>query len=86
MKKEYDFKKMKLRRRGPLAAPNAKVMKTFRMDLDILAWLQKEGERSGVGYQTAMMMILRKTMHGEANIVNEQKIREIVQEELKKVI
>lgn len=45
MKKEYDFKKMKLRRCGILAAPDAKVMKTFRMDLDILSWLQKEGER-----------------------------------------
>lgn len=86
MKKEYDFKKMKLRRRGPLAAPDAKVMKTFRMDIDILEWLQKEGDRSGVGYQTAMMMLLRKAMQGESKSLDEQKVREIVQEELKKVV
>ena len=86
MKKEYNFKKMKLRRRGPLATPDAKVMKTFRMDLDILSWLQKEGERNGVGYQTAMMMVLRKSMQGDPAVLDERKVREIVRAELKKAV
>lgn len=86
MKKEYDLKKLTKGRRGPLANPDAKVLKTLRFDPDVLVWYREQGEKQGIPYQTLMHATLRKAMEGESKVLDEQKVRQIIQEELKKVI
>ena len=87
MKKEYDLSKMKRRRRGAVARPDAKIQKTVRLDLDVLSWLMREGERRGIPYQTLLNSLLKEQMRKESlgrdDFRNE--IRKIVREELKKV-
>lgn len=76
MKTEFNFKKGK---RGAVVAKDAKVMKSIRIDLDVLTWLQVEGERRGIPYQTLINSLLKEAMGGQ-----EEKIRKIVQDELAK--
>jgi uncharacterized protein (DUF4415 family) len=91
MKKEYKLKEMKgYRRPGkPKATADATVPKTFRMPVDVLNWLETEGKKTGVGYQTAMLLILRREMqHGSglelAAQLTEMQVREIVRDELQR--
>lgn len=86
MKKEYDLKKLKKGRRGPLASLDAKVLKTLRFDPEVLAWFREQGEKQGLPYQTLIHATLRQAMRGESKGLDEQKIRQILQEELKKVV
>jgi len=58
MKKNYDFSKGK---KGK-TAKEIKVSKTFRLDADILEWLEEQGEAEGMGYQTYLNWFLRKSM------------------------
>ena len=59
MKDEYDFSKgVKARR----VIKDIKVTKTFRLDPDIIGWLEREGEKQGMGYQTYLNWFLRKSM------------------------
>jgi uncharacterized protein (DUF4415 family) len=85
MKKEYDLKKMKMRR-GPVLDPkNTKVQKTFRIDYEIFVWLYEEGNRRGIGYQTLLNMLLRERMQMGESILTESRVREVVREEIKKI-
>lgn len=59
MKDHYDFSKAK---RGK-AYKHIKVVKTFRLDLEVLQWLEKEGEKEGMGYQTFLNWFLLKTVN-----------------------
>ena len=45
MKKQYDFSKAKRAKK----AKEVKVIKTFRIDADILNWLEAEGEGTEKG-------------------------------------
>ena len=58
MKKNYDFSKGK---RGK-GVREVKVSKTFRLDVDVLKWLEEQGEKEGMGYQTYLNWFLRKVM------------------------
>lgn len=58
MKNEHDFSKAKKAK----AAKELKVIKTFRLDVDILEWLEAEGAKQGMGYQTFLNWFLRKSM------------------------
>ncbi|HMN68631.1 MAG TPA: BrnA antitoxin family protein [Bdellovibrionales bacterium] len=58
MKDEYDFSKAKKAKK----AKDIKIVKTFRLDPDVLAWLEAEGEKQGLGYQTFLNWFLRKAM------------------------
>ena len=58
MKKEYDFTKAKNGKK----INEVKILKTFRLDADILEWLEEEGEKQGMGYQTFLNWYLRKAM------------------------
>lgn len=85
MKKEYDLKKLKNRKQGAVAEKQAKVLKSFRIDLDVLAWLQAEGERRGIPYQTLMNSMLRGMMTGESAPTDlRAEIRQMIQEEFDK--
>ena len=46
--------------RGAVVQPNAKVQKTVRLDLDVLSWLMREGERRGIPYQTLLNSLLKE--------------------------
>ncbi len=58
MKRKYDFSKAKKAKKSK----DLKVIKTFRLDPEILNWLEVEGEKQGMGYQTFLNWFLRKSM------------------------
>lgn len=58
MKKEYDFSKAKKGKK----VKEIKVSKTFRLDPDVLEWLESKAAEEGMGYQTYLNWFLRKTM------------------------
>lgn len=63
MRDEYDFSKAKRAR-----PRNVKVIKTFRLDPEVLLWLELEGEKQGMGYQTFLNWFLRKSMSESSSI------------------
>lgn len=68
MKKEYDLSKLKVKKRGPVISKDSKVVKTIRLDQDVLNWLIEEAEKLGIGYQTLLGMKLRESMASEDKI------------------
>lgn len=58
MKNEYDFSKAKKAKK----AKDIKVIKTFRLDPEVIEWLESEGDKQGMGYQTFLNWFLRKSM------------------------
>ena len=88
MKKQYDLKKLRVTRRGPLATSTTKVQKTLRLDLDVLTWLVKEATRRGLPYQTLINSTLKEAMaRSEAGGVDrdlERLVRTVVRAELKR--
>ena len=48
MKKNYDLSKARKAKKRK----NLKVQKSFRLDPEILLWLEEQGEKHGMGYQT----------------------------------
>ncbi|WP_413575332.1 CopG family transcriptional regulator [Bdellovibrio sp. HCB290] len=61
MKKEYDFSKAKRVQKSK----EVKVIKTFRLDPEVLSWLEAEGEKQGMGYQTFLNWFLLKSMNSQ---------------------
>lgn len=60
MKKEFNAKGAK---RGALVpAKEAKVVKTIRFDMDIVAWAVTEASKQHMPYQTFINRVLRATM------------------------
>lgn len=86
MKKEYDLKKLKVKRRGARIPGNAKVMKTIRLDAEVLAWLLERAEERGIGYQTLLNMLLREHMTKSAKPQEDlrKEIRKIVRDEIQR--
>lgn len=75
MKTKYDFSKA---RKGK-SSKEVKVVKTFRLDPDILEWLEIEGEKQGMGYQTFLNWYLRKSMDDHASIEDRlEKLEQVV--------
>lgn len=64
MKDHYDFSKAK---RGK-SYKNIKIIKTFRLDPEVLQWLEKEGEKEGMGYQTFLNWFLLKSMNERKSV------------------
>lgn len=84
MKMDYDLKRMKVKRRGAVLSKKAKVLKTIRLDADVLTWLNTEAEKRGIGYQTLLNMLLRERMSSSPRDLREE-IRDIVREEIRRV-
>jgi uncharacterized protein (DUF4415 family) len=84
MKREYNLKKMKMRRGPVLDAKKTKVQKTLRFDMDVLSWFFIEGERRGLGYQTLINLVLREYMQAGGTVLSEARVRDVVREEIKK--
>lgn len=64
MKKEYDFSKAK----KVTPTKEVKVLKTIRLDADILLWLEENAEKEGIGYQTYLNWFLRKAMNDSPDL------------------
>ena len=58
MRDEYDFSKAKKVKKEK----ELKVIKTFRLDPEVIEWLEIEGDKEGMGYQTFLNWFLRKCM------------------------
>jgi uncharacterized protein (DUF4415 family) len=61
MKTKYDLSKAKpaKQRQG------LKVQKSFRVDPEVLLWLEEQGEKHGMGYQTFLNWYLSRQMAEE---------------------
>lgn len=64
MKNEYDFSKAKKAK----SVKEIKVVKTLRLDPDVLEWLESEGQKQGMGYQTYLNWFLRKSMDSQNSV------------------
>ena len=78
MKNEYDFSKAK----KAAKAKEVKVIKTFRLDPEILQWLEEEGEKNGMGYQTFLNWHLHKAMQDHHSL--EERVEKLEAAVLKK--
>ena len=60
MKKDFNFSDTK-----PVGNKfkGAKIVKTFRLDMDVFLWLRQEAERTGIPYQTLLNSKLRESMN-----------------------
>lgn len=58
MKKQYNFSKAK----RATARKGLKIQKSFRLDPEVLLWLEEEGERHHMGYQTFLNWFLKNKM------------------------
>ena len=74
MRKEYDFSKAK---RAKKVFKEIKIIKTIRLDAEILMWLEDEAEKEGVGYQTYLNSFLKKAMNQEKSV--EERLRKLEQ-------
>lgn len=85
MKKEYDLKKLKPVKRGPLVSKKtAKISKTIRLDFAVVEWLVVEADKRGVKYQSLINSLLKEAMIAGGAVLTKDQVRQIVREELKK--
>jgi len=81
MRDEYDFSKAKKAKKAK-KSKGLKVIKTFRLDPEILNWLELEGDKQGMGYQTFLNWFLRKSMDDHASV--EERLEKLEQTVFKK--
>lgn len=67
MKNHYDLSKAKSARKRK----ELKVQKSFRLDPEVLLWLEEQGEKHDMGYQTFLNWYLKRQMT-EEKTVNER--------------
>lgn len=67
MRDEYDFSKLK-GKKAKSAPKELKVIKTIRLDPEVLYWLEVQGEKEGMGYQTFLNWFLRNAMQGRSTL------------------
>ena len=87
MKKEYDIKKLKLKRRGILlglkeqSSESAKIKITISLDKDVIEYFKSEADKPGAfPYQTQINQALRKLV-GKWHVAEHENI-ELLKEEL----
>jgi uncharacterized DUF497 family protein/uncharacterized protein (DUF4415 family) len=81
MKKGYDFSKG---RRGAVIRQRRKTRITIHLDDDVLETFRERADTEGRGYQTMINEALREHLNQSGDRVNEETIRRIVREELRK--
>lgn len=81
MKKEYDFSKAK---RGAVVPQKGKSRITIYLDDDVLNELRTRADKLGKGYQTVINEALREYLGTSDKPINEDTLRRILREELKK--
>lgn len=85
MRKEYDLKKMKVKRRGVLpelqSGHPTKLRITIALDEDVIEYFKAEAERPGaLPYQTQINQVLRKAigLSGEASSVEAEAVKSVL--------
>ena len=78
MKDEYDFSKA----RRAKAVKEIKVVKTFRLDPEVILWLEVESGKEGMGYQTFLNWFLKKMI--KENETFEDRLKKLEQAVFKK--
>ena len=81
MKKEYDFSKGK---RGAVISQKGKSRITIYLDDDVLEEFRERADKLGKGYQTIINDALREFLGTEDKPIDENTLRRILREELKK--
>ena len=81
MKKEYDFSKVK---RGAVISQKGKSRITIYLDDDVLDEFRERADKLGKGYQTIINDALREFLGKEDKPIDENTLRRILREELKK--
>ena len=81
MKKEYDFSKGK---RGSVIPAKGKTRITIYFDDDVLEEFRDRADATGRGYQTMINDALRAYLRKVTGPVDEQTLRRVLREELKK--
>lgn len=64
MKKKYDLSKAKKAKKRK----DLKVQKSFRLDPEVLLWLEEQGEKHSMGYQTFLNWYLKRQMTEEKTV------------------
>ena len=78
MKRNYDFSKGK--RGAVIPTPRGKTRITIRIDDDVLEWFRKQVHEAGGGnYQTMMNRVLRESMEGQVEPL-EDTLRRVLRE------
>ena len=86
MRKEYNLKKLKSKPKDPSKFQETKVATNVRLDVDVVAWLREESEKTAIPYQTLLNSKLKQAMTDSKNkIINVDQVRTIVKEELDKL-
>ncbi|MNL12196.1 hypothetical protein D3C87_1330580 [compost metagenome] len=78
MRSEYDFSKAK---KGK-TAKEIKILKTVRLDPEVVQWLEIEAEKQGMGYQTFLNWFLRQSMTDKSTV--EQRLEKLERAVFKK--
>lgn len=82
MKREYDFSKAK---RGPVIPQTGKTRITIYVDDDVLEAFRDRADASGRGYQTMINEALRAYLGKSSRPVDEETLRRVIREEIRKV-
>ena len=82
MKREYDFSRGK---RGAVVPQTGKTRITIYIDDDILEEFRDRADDSGRGYQTMINDTLRANLGKASPPIDEDTLRRVIREELKKV-
>ncbi len=82
MKQEYDFSKGK---RGPVIAQTGKTRITIYIDDEVLEEFRDRADASGRGYQTMINEALRAYLGKASRPVDEDTLRRVIREEIRKV-
>lgn len=64
MKSHYDLSKAKKAKKPK----ELKVQKSFRLDPEVLLWLEEQGEKHDMGYQTFLNWYLKRQMAEEKTL------------------
>lgn len=81
MKKEYNFENAK---RGPVIPSQGKTRITIFLDDDILDEFRTRAEEAGRGYQTMINDALRSYLGKAMRPIDEETLRRVLREELRK--
>jgi uncharacterized protein (DUF4415 family) len=81
MKREYDFSKAK---RGAVIPQKGKTRITIYIDDDVLEEFRKLADNSGTGYQTMINKALREHLGKSKKPLDEETLRRVIREEIKK--
>ena len=82
MKREYDFSKGK---RGPVIPQTGKTRITIYIDDEVLEEFRDRADASGRGYQTMINEALRASLGKASRPVDEETLRRVIREEIRKV-